>query len=206
MSSLPTAIQRPGGRRAKTVGRPAGSLRVTSSPSGLWYMGTRPAPLRATSTGRPSTATASPGVARSPSCAMRPPSVTVPASIQDSISRREPRPAAASRFWRRSAFGAGGGGGFGFGLGGLGVGRADAGFGGRDGLKLQSLRDFLERRQLLEGAQAEIVEELAGGGVKRRPARRLAMADGVDPAARFQRLDDLRGDGHAADLLDIAAR
>src|SRR2546429_5964964 len=45
-------------------------------------------------------------------------------------------------------------------------------------------------------AQPEIVEKLAGGGVKRRPARRLALAHGVDPAAVLQRLDDLAGNRH----------
>src|SRR5919201_1579768 len=116
-------------------------------------MRSRPLPLAARSTGRPSTATASPGAARSPSLATRPRTVTRPASIHDSISRREPRPAAASSFWRRSAFGAGGGGGFGFGFGdAFGVGRPDARFSGRDGLKLQGLGDLLERRQLFQRA------------------------------------------------------
>src|SRR5437016_1508567 len=148
-------------------------------------MSTRPAALAVSLTGRPSTAISSPTVARSPSLAARPPTVTRPASIQDSISRREPRPAPASSFWSRSAFRSGGC--FGFGVGG-----ADAGFGGRDRLKLEGLGDFLERRQLLERAQAEVVEELAGRGVKGRTAGSLAMADDVDPVACLQRLDDLR--------------
>src|SRR5712671_3971948 len=165
-------------------------------------MRTRPAAFNPRLTGRPSTATSSPGSARSPSLATRPPTVTRPASIQDSMVRREPRPAAASSFCSRSArFSASGTGGcFGFGVGGTG-----AGFGGLDRLKLEGLGDFLERRQLLERAQAEVVEELAGGGVKRRAARRFAMADHVDPGAGFQALDDLGRDGHAADVLDVAA-
>src|SRR5690242_9986458 len=180
MSSRPTAIHRPGGRRLKTVGRPCGSLRVTSSPSGLLYMRTRPELFEPSSSGRPSSESASPGRARSPSFATRPPTVTRPAAIQDSISRREPRPAAASSFWRRSAFGAGGGGWLGFGFGrGVGVGRPDARLGGRDGLKGERLRDFFERRQLFERAQPEVVKEFTGGGVERRAAGGLAVAYGV---------------------------
>src|SRR5207244_3571001 len=147
-------------------------------------MSTRPAALGPRLTRRPSTAISSPAAPRSPSLATRPPTVTRPASIQDSISRREPRPAPASSFWGRSAFRSGGC--FGFGVGG-----ADAGFGGRDRLKLEGLGDFLERRQLLERAQAEVVEELAGRGVKGRTAGSRAMADGAAPVARLQRLGHL---------------
>src|SRR5438874_1430577 len=110
-------------------------------------MRTRAVVLPANLTGRPSTVMSSAPVARSPSLATRPLTVTRPASIQDSISRREPRPAAASSFWSRSAFRSGGGGGLGFG-GGFGICRPDAGLGGRDRLKLQGLGDFFERRQL----------------------------------------------------------
>src|SRR5258708_10102377 len=129
-------------------------------------------------TGRPSTATPSPGSARSPSLATRPPTVTRPASIQDSMVRREPRPVAASSFCSRSArFSASGTGGcFGFGVGGTG-----AGFGGLDRLKLGGLGDFLERRQLPHGAEAEGVEGPAGGGVKRRAAPPVAEADHRGP-------------------------
>jgi hypothetical protein len=63
-----------------------------------------------------------------------------------------------------------------------------------------------ERRQLFERAQAQVIEELACGGKQGRPAGRLAVADGLDPAAVFQRLEHLRGHGDAADLLDVAAR
>src|SRR6267378_2185848 len=166
-------------------------------------MSTRPTDLAASLTGRPSTATSSVLVARSPSLATRPPAVTRPASIQDSISRREPRPAAASSFCSRSAFGAGGGLGF---CGGFGICRPDAGLCGRDGLKLEGLGNFFKWRQLFQRTQAEVVEEPARRGVEGGPARRLAVADDIDPAARFERLDDLGRDHYAADVLDIAAR
>src|SRR2546430_11477214 len=143
------------------------------------------------------------GVARSPSLAVRPATQTRPGSIQDSISRREPWPAAARSFCSRSprglAVGSGGG------LFRLGIGGSLPGVGYRRTLELKGPGDFLERRQLLQRAQPEIVEKLAGGGVKRRPARRLALAHGVDPAAVLQRLDDLAGNRHAADVLDVAA-
>src|SRR5438874_11229873 len=122
----------------------------------------RLADLPATRTGLPSTAILSAAPARSPSLATEPLTVMRPASIQDSISRREPRPAAARTFWSRSAFCTGGSLGFG-------VGRADARFGGGDGLELQRLRDFLEGRQLFQRAQPEIVEGVPGGRIERRP-------------------------------------
>src|SRR6266513_2452674 len=146
----------------------------------------------------------SPGSARSPSLAVRPATDTRPASIQDSISRREPYPAAARSFcsrWPRCGLAVGSGGGF-FRLG---IGGSLPGVGHRRTLELNGFGDFLKRRQLLQGAQPEIVEKLARGGVKRRPARGLALAHGVDPAAVLQRLDDLAGNRHAADVLDIAA-
>src|SRR6059058_4028480 len=125
-------------------------------------MSTRPAGFGPSATVRPSTAISSPGRARSPNCARRPPIVTRPASIHDSISRREPKPAAARSFCRRSAFRAGGGAGLGVGFGGgFRVRGPGARLGGRDGFKRERLRDLLERRQLLERAQAEVVEELA---------------------------------------------
>src|SRR5262249_37657357 len=136
------------------------------------------------------------------SFATRPWTVTRPASIQPSISRRDPSPAAARSFCRRSAVGAGGGGllllaGF-FGT--------DSRFRGGDAwLKSESLSDFRQRRQLFQRAQAEVVEETAGRGVERGASRRLAVADDVDPAARLQRLDDLARNADAAHILDIAA-
>src|SRR5581483_7809951 len=161
----------------------------------------------ASATAFPSTRTSSPGAARSPSFATRPRTETRPAAIQDSISRREPSPAAASSFWSRSAVGAGGG--FfraGFWISGFRLGRPDLGI--RHGLRLEGerLRDLLERRQLLQRAQAELVQELAGGGIERRPARGLAMPHDVDPAVVLERLDDLGGDRDAADVLDVAPR
>src|SRR5205814_10241739 len=119
-----------------------------------------------------------PTAPRSPSLAARPSTVTRPASIQVSISRREPNPAAASSFWSRSAFSAGGGGGFGF-CGGFGICRPDARLGGLDRLKLEGLGDFLERRQLFQRAQAEVVEKAARRGVEGRPSRRFAVANDV---------------------------
>src|ERR1044071_3230816 len=153
------------------------------------------------------------GFARSPSFETFPETAMRPASIQVSISRREPRPAAASSFCSRSprgsrtgsAAGAGGALGFGLGAGFFALSQGRFGGGGRCGLKLESMRYLLERRQLFERAQAEVVEELLGGGVERRPAGRLAMADDVDPAARLERLPDLRRDGDAADGPPFAA-
>jgi hypothetical protein len=95
--------------------------------------------------------------------------LTRPASIQVSISRREPNPAAASSFCNRSAVGAGGG------LLLLGLFFADCGFcfclgfGRGNHLELEGLGDLFERRQLLQRAQAEVVEELGGRGVERGP-------------------------------------
>ena len=63
----------------------------------------------------------------------------------------------------------------------------------------------VERRQLVEALQAEVVEQLAGRGEQRRPAGRLAVADRLDPAAVLELLDDRAGDGDAADVLDVAA-
>lgn len=100
----------------------------------------------------PSSARTSNAVARSPSLAVWPFTDRRPASIQPSISRREPRPAAASSFCSRSA---GRSGGLLFVLS-CGLGRlvADGGFcrfgaGGR-GLQLEGLGDFFKRRQLLQ--------------------------------------------------------
>src|SRR6185436_19591221 len=121
---------------------------------------TRGAPLFALiCTSLPSRRTTSPGLARSPSFATCPRTVTRPAVIQVSISRRDPNPAAASSFCSRSPAGppglggAAGGRRVGF-VGGL-VGR---GLGGR-GLKLERAGDLLERRQLLQREQSQVVEE-----------------------------------------------
>src|SRR5204862_548813 len=79
-----------------------------------------------------------------------------------------------SRSPRGLAVGSGGG------LFRLGIGGSLPGVGHHRTLELKGSGDFLERRQLLQRAQPEIVEKLAGGGVKRRPARRLALAHVVD--------------------------
>src|SRR5207253_242117 len=126
----------------------------------------------------------------SPSFAVRPPTVTRPASIHVSIARREPSPAAASSFCSRSPRGNASADGAGSGFFGLGCGLGGVLFfnGLRRGLvELQGFRDLFERRQLLEGSQAEIVQELAGRRVKRRAPRRLAVADCVNPAATLER-------------------
>ena len=62
-----------------------------------------------------------------------------------------------------------------------------------------------ERWQLRQGAQAEIIEEGLRRRVERRPSRRFAMADDLDPLPVLERLHDVRGHGNAADGLDIAA-
>src|SRR6185369_16162988 len=141
----------------------------------------------------PSTAMESEIRARSPSLATRPPSVTLPASIQPSICRREPRPAAASSFCSRSPRGSavGSGGGFRLPCASFGFLAGDGGWRGGRRFKREGLGDFLKRRQLFQRAQPEVVEELACRGVERRAARRLAVADDVDPAAVLQRLDNL---------------
>jgi hypothetical protein len=56
-------------------------------------------------------------------------------------------------------------------------------------IQLQCLTDLFERRQFAEAAQAQVVEKLLRGGIQRRPARGVAMADDVDPAAFLERLD-----------------
>src|SRR5258706_14725123 len=124
----------------------------------------------------PSRTIESPGLARSSSFVTWPRTITLPAVIHVSISRREPKPAAASNFCRRSPEGLAGGGFVGGGLGGR-------------GLKLQRPSDLFERRPLLQRAQAQVLEEGLGRGGERRAPRRVAVADHVDPAAAFQRLD-----------------
>ena len=177
-----------------------GRARVTISPSGLWYRRTRGCAPAAFERHRLAVqSTRSP--ARGAVAELGRPAVDRHAGRRRSRSRsrgasRGPPPRAASAGVSEAS---GGGGGF---VGGFGA--ADCGAG--RGLKLQRLGDLLERRQFLQRAQAEVVEEGPGGGVQRRPARRIAMADDVDPAAALQRLDDLRRHRHAADVLDVAAR
>ena len=54
--------------------------------------------------------------------------------------------------------------------------------------------------------QPEVVEKAPRGGEQRRAARRIAVTDGLDPAAILQLPQDRGGDGDAADVLDVAAR
>src|SRR2546430_14956305 len=95
------------------------------------------------------------GSARSPSLAVRPATQTRPASIQDSISRREPWPAAARSFCSRSprglAVGSGGG------LFRLGIGGSLPRGGYRRTLELKGSGGFLERRHPLPRAEAGAV-------------------------------------------------
>ena len=83
-----------GGRPAKTVGRPCGSLCVVTRPLGLWYRHRRTA--SAAGNGFPSIRTRSlaetstAGVVR-----ILPLTLTRPSAIQRSASRREHRPARA---------------------------------------------------------------------------------------------------------------
>src|SRR5579862_7423477 len=98
----------------------------------------------------PSRRIRSPGLARSPSFAVWPRTVTRPAVIQVSISLREPKPAAASSLCSRSAL-----------LGAVCGGFVGGGLGGRR-LKLQRPGDFLQRRQLLQRAQTEVIEKCLG--------------------------------------------
>src|SRR6185295_11255986 len=147
----------------------------------------------------PSSSIKSPGAARSPSFATRPRTMTRPAVIQVSICLREPKPAAASSFCSRSpvksACAAGGW-----------CSRFVGGGLGRRGFKLEGPGDFLQRRQLLQREEPEVIEEGLGRRVEGGPARRIPMADDIDPAAALQRLDDLRRDRDAADVFDVAAR
>src|SRR5260370_1076349 len=115
----------------------------------------------------PSSRIESPGLARSPSFATLPRTVTRPAVIQVSISRRDPNPAAASNFCSRSPAGlpelggVAGGRRVGF-VGGL-VGRRLRG----RGLKLERAGDLLERRQFLQREQSQVVKERLRRGIER---------------------------------------
>src|SRR5262245_55874683 len=103
------------------------------------------------SKGFSSTKMTSSAVARSPSFAILSPTRTRPASIQPSISRREPRQAEASSFWSRSPCWpppllVGGFGGRRGGLVGGRLGRRGRWRARRRG-ELDGARDLLERRQ-----------------------------------------------------------
>ena len=62
-----------------------------------------------------------------------------------------------------------------------------------------------KRGQFRKGSEAEVVKEGLGRRKERRASRCLAMADGLHPLPVLERLDDVRGNGHAADGFDIAA-
>src|SRR5471030_1464534 len=68
------------------------------------------------------------------------------------------------------------------------------------------IADLLQRRQLGQRIQTQVIEELLGRAQQSRAPDDVAVTDGVDPAAVFQHLDRLRIDGNAAYLFDIAAR
>ncbi|KGD51083.1 hypothetical protein DP43_5061 [Burkholderia pseudomallei] len=76
----------------------------------------------------------------------------------------------------------------------------------REQARLQMRGRLLERGQIVERLQAEVVEKLFCRRVERRTARHVAMTDHFDPAAVLELLDDLRVHRDAADLLDVAAR
>src|SRR5881396_1157044 len=70
-----------------------------------------------------------------------------------------------------------------------------------------SIQDSISRREPRPAAASSFWSRSAfgaGGGVQRRPARRFAVADDVDPATGFERLHDLGRDHDAADVLDVA--
>ena len=72
---------------------------------------------------------------------------------------------------------------------------------GRRGLKFEGPGNFLQGRQLLQRQQSKVVEERFGGGVERGPARRVAVADDVNPAPAPMRAEY---DVTAADMTEIA--
>src|SRR5688572_15874549 len=111
MSRRPIAIQRAplsAGSASKIVGRPSGSSRVVTSPSGLLYISTRDGSLRALATKvLPSSSILSPPVTLMPTCATSPLTLTRPSAMRCSSARREPSPAWARTLCKRSSsFGA----------------------------------------------------------------------------------------------------
>lgn len=107
MSRRPIAIQRAplsAGSESKMVGRPSGSSRVVTSPSGLLYISTREGSVRALATKlRPSSSILSPPLMLTPTWATSPLTLTRPSAMRCSRARREPRPACASTLCRRSS-------------------------------------------------------------------------------------------------------
>src|SRR5688572_31044275 len=82
------------------------------------------------------------------------------------------------------------------------VGRGDR----EEGLcRLERGLQLVERRKLLERPQVQVVEEFSRGREKGGASGGLAVADGLDPAALFQRLQRGRRNRHATDFFDVAA-
>src|SRR5256885_15694854 len=105
------------------------------------------------------------GSTLSPSVAVCPSTVTRPAAMSSSQARREPTPAAARTFCRRSSV--------------VGIG---------DLVRVVG-QERRERRQFLDAVQAELLQEQGRGAVQERAALRLAAAL-LDKAAGCQRADD----------------
>src|SRR5690606_37224560 len=107
MSRRPIAIQRApfsAGRDSKIVGRPSGSSRVVTSPSGLLYISTRGGSVSALATKlRPSSSIRSPPRTLIPTWATSPLTRTRPSAMRCSSARREPSPACASTLCSRSS-------------------------------------------------------------------------------------------------------
>ena len=84
--------------------------------------------------------------------------------------------------------------------------------GARIAVELQLHADvvhFLEvsqGRQLVQAAEPEVIQEVAGRAQQLWPARDLAVPDHANPRAFRQRADDIRVDRHAPHVLDLGAR
>src|SRR5262245_13398266 len=157
-------------------------------------------------TGWPSTTMRSCGRTRCPSAARAPVTGTRPAAMAASMARREPAPERARTLCSFSA---------GPELDGA---RLDGLCGGLCGLfrrrlgergdlrEIKRLDDVFQGRQLLQGAQPQVIEENLGGAVKGRPSRNVLVAEHLDPAALLQAPDPLGRDRDTAHVLDITAR
>ena len=77
---------------------------------------------------------------------------------------------------------------------------------GLDAIKDLPALELGEARQVLDGVEAEMVEELLGGAVGDGPARRAAAAARAHPADLHQHVERAGGGDDAADLLDLGAR
>src|SRR5262252_6494297 len=138
-------------------------------------------------TGRPSTATRSPGATLAPRVARAPFSVTRPAVIAASMARREPNPERARTlcsFSARAALGGARLGGLCGGRCGLFERRLDGGRG--DLRELKRLDDVFQGRQLLERSQPEVVQEGLGGPVEGRAPGHFLVPQHLDPVALLE--------------------